>query len=205
MICIFVVRHVFFYLILDMYHAILGSFPYIQPTRMLCSSEFQNLRTTGDGLLDLQAVSNSPADVQSMSVSGTKRPRANSTPALLATHRMHRWPTTTELRWWGVFWSLTQKKKMKVMITSMVNKNLQRLVSKLKPLKPWMLPKAQRIWSHFHKRRWSWTSRTQEMWIEKIAKTCQTFEFNLKFKLYFVDFCCVIFANSSVEFWLGCI
>ena len=26
-----------------------------------------------------------------------------------------------------------------------VNKNLQRLVSKLKPLKPWMLPKAQRI------------------------------------------------------------
>ena len=57
---------------------------------MLCSSEFQNLRTTGDGLLDLQAVSNSPADVQSMSVNGTKRPRANSTRALLATHRMHR-------------------------------------------------------------------------------------------------------------------
>ena len=34
MICIFVVRHVFFYLIFDMYHAILGSFAYIQPTRM---------------------------------------------------------------------------------------------------------------------------------------------------------------------------
>ena len=57
MICIFVVRHVFFYLILDMYHAILGSFAPLQPTRMLCSSEFQNLRTAGDGLLDLQAPS----------------------------------------------------------------------------------------------------------------------------------------------------
>ena len=139
-------------------------------TGMLCSSEFQNLRTTGNVLLDLQTFSSSPADVQSMSMSGTKRPRGNWTPALLATHRMPTWPATTELRWWGVFWSLTQKKKMKkVMIASMMKNNLQRWVSKLKLLKPWMLPKAQRIWSRFHKRRWSWTSPTQEMWIEKMT------------------------------------